>query len=113
MTTSALMRIVTDETVLARQPAEATAEGEPGNPGSGDRPPNRGQSKGLRLVVELRPEDAGFGPRGTRGGSTRIPFISERSSINPRHKQHYPPRCVRHHGRPGARSCSRAKSRRR
>ena len=75
--------VVTNQTVLAGQPAEAATEGEPGNPGGRDCPADRRQPEGLRLVIELGPDDASFSPRRRATGSTRIPFMRERSSIRP------------------------------
>jgi hypothetical protein len=66
--------VVTNETVLAGQPAEAATEGETGNSGGRDCPADRRQPKGLRLVIELGPEDASFSPRRPRDGIDPDPF---------------------------------------
>jgi hypothetical protein len=57
--------VVDGGAVLAHQPADPSAERQARDPGVGDDPADRRQPEVLRLAVELSPEHAGLGPRGT------------------------------------------------
>ena len=46
---------VAGQAVAAQQPADATAEGEPADPGGGDQPAGDRQAEGLGFVVEVGP----------------------------------------------------------
>ena len=54
-------QVVAGQPVLALQPADSTAEREPGDPGGRDRATGGGQPEGLGLPVELTPGQAGLG----------------------------------------------------
>jgi hypothetical protein len=58
---------VCGQAVLARQPAHAAAEGEPGDPGVADHAGRGGQPVRLRRRVELGEEHAGLRPDGPPG----------------------------------------------
>jgi hypothetical protein len=61
-------QIVDGEATLAHQPAQAASEREARNTRRRNLAPGRGQAKGLRLVVELSPGQAGLGlHRASRG----------------------------------------------
>ena len=54
---------VTGEPVLAQQPADPAAEGEPGDAGARYQAAGDGQAERLRLVVELCPGEPGLRDR--------------------------------------------------
>jgi hypothetical protein len=56
--------IVDCQAVLAYQPAQPSAQGEPGDTRGGHDPAGGGQAVQLRLTVELAPGDASLGPGG-------------------------------------------------
>src|SRR5215831_3810049 len=60
--------VVTGQTVPARQPADAAAQGEAGDAGVGVGAAGGGQAKGLGLVVEFPPLDTALGSDGAPGG---------------------------------------------
>ena len=55
--------VVAAEPVLAVKVADATAEGQPGDPGRADDAARRRQPEGMRGVVEVRPRCTGLGAR--------------------------------------------------
>lgn len=60
--------VVTGEAVLAAQPAEAAAEGEPGDARGRDGPHRRGEAERLAVAVKLREREARLGAhRAARG----------------------------------------------
>jgi hypothetical protein len=60
--------VVTGQAVLARQPADAAAQGEAGDTGVGVGAAGGGQAEGLRLVVEFPPLDAALSLDSAPGG---------------------------------------------
>ena len=55
-------KIVEGEAILAHQPAQAAAEGEPGDAGARNHPARDRQTVQLRLAIELGPGDATLRP---------------------------------------------------
>ena len=68
--------------MLAHDPADPAAERETGDAGVRDDARRHRQPERLRLLVELAQEDARLNARGSLLGSTRTPFIGERSIIS-------------------------------
>jgi hypothetical protein len=60
--------VVDRETVLAHQPADAAAKGEPGDSGVAHDPAGCGQTMRLRLVVDVAPQRSTLHPGFTVGG---------------------------------------------
>jgi hypothetical protein len=60
--------VVDAEPVLAHDPADATAESQPGDAGVGDDAGGDGQPEGLRLTIELAEQHSGLGARPSRFG---------------------------------------------
>ena len=60
-------KIVAGKSVLAAEPAPAAAERQPGDAGGGDRAAGGGEFVGLRLGIELGPQDSWLGARRARG----------------------------------------------
>src|SRR5262249_40849800 len=56
------------QTVAARQPADATSQGEPSDARVSVSAADGGEAKGLRLVVEFPPSDATFSAGSAPGG---------------------------------------------
>ena len=57
-------QVVRGQSVLRHQPAEAAAEGQPGDPGRRDGAARDGEPVRARGVVQLAPEHAALGPHG-------------------------------------------------
>ena len=53
-------QIIAAQTTFPRQPAKATAEGEPGDTGIGDRATGGGQAEGLCFMIEFSPGHPAF-----------------------------------------------------
>jgi len=75
--------VVTRETELAHRPADAAAEREAGDAGRRDEAARRGEPVRLRLVVDVGPRCAAPTVARRAAGSTRTPFIGERSITRP------------------------------
>ena len=75
--------VVAGQALLAHEPADAAAEGEARDAGRRDEPAGGGEPEGLRLGVEVLPQQAGLGDARRVPGSTRAPFIIDRSMTMP------------------------------
>src|SRR5205085_9434069 len=76
-------QIIECQAVLAHQPAQPAAEGEPGDARGGDHAAGHRQTMQLRLAVKLAPGDAALRPHRSALGSTWMSFISDKSIITP------------------------------
>src|SRR3546814_16134217 len=75
---SDLEEVVDREAVLAHQPADATAKGQPGDPGVAHDSAGGGQTVRLRLVVDVTPQRATLHPGpAVRGTDPPGPHRSE------------------------------------
>jgi hypothetical protein len=97
--------VVTSKATLADEPAHATTKREASNARRGYDATGGCKVKRLGLAVEftqVTPPSAGTV---RRAGSTRIPFISDKSMTRPRSQMALPRRCGRPHGRRRASYC--------
>ena len=75
--------IVAGEAVLADQPAHAAAKRQAGNAGRRDHAHRGGETEGLGFTIELAMVRPGSARTVRLAGSTRMPFMAERSIIRP------------------------------
>ena len=78
-----LEQIVDGQAELAGEMADAAAEGDAADAGGGDDAARRGQTEGVRGVVQIAQQAPPRRRRCRRLGSTRTPFIGERSMTSP------------------------------
>ena len=78
-----LEQVVDREPELAGQVADAAAEGDAADAGGGDDAARRRQTEGVGGMVEVAEQGAALDPAVRASGSTRTPFIAERSMTSP------------------------------